>query len=492
MTMPVDARALDERLGRLEAARGWSPRVVSRLEALIRGGEDRALFRVNPFVLAAEREVEPGEAVDLLLHATVAGLFEMDWLLICPRCACAVQSFTRLRAVERRYRCPECQSDYEAAMDDLIAVYFTVSPQIRAIRYHRPETLEAFDYLYHFRGVAEGRMPDGQPFIEATRGVLRGVDFLEPGKPGRFAFAATPGIISGFSADRLAGFSFHVREAQGSEVNGAPAQGVQRLALRWDADGFEPGEAVLAPGPVELEALNATGQRAVLAVMQLPPGYEDELLRFDPYLTGKHLLTSQTFKSLFRSEVVGGAQGLAIRDIALLFTDIKSSTALYQRIGDLNAFQLVQQHFDWLREATVRHQGVVVKTIGDAVMAVYPDAALATAAALDMRGTVERFRWQQPERAVSLKIGIHHGAAIAVTLNDGLDYFGQTVNIASRVQEMADADEICITGEVGSYPGVEALLATYQAERLTAELQGVGGSMPIIKIGGRAHTPAPA
>ena len=124
-----------------------------------------------------------------------------------------------------------------------------------------------------------------------------------------------------------------------------------------------------------LEIENATSSRGVLGILQASPGDEDAFLRFDPYLTGKHLLTSQTFKSLFRSEVVGGAQGLAIRDIALLFTDIRGSTALYQRIGDLNAFQLVQQHFDLLRETTVRHGGAIVKTIGDAVMAAYPDAS---------------------------------------------------------------------------------------------------------------------
>ena len=132
--------------------------------------------------------------------------------------------------------------------------------------------------------------------------------------------------------------------------------------------------------------------------------------------------------------MVGGAQGLAIRDIAILFTDIRGSTALYQRIGDLNAYELVQQHFDWLREATVRHGGAVVKTIGDAVMAAYPDAAHAVAAALDMRAAAERYNQGQPDRLVALKIGIHHGTAIAVTMNDELDYFGQTVNIAARVQ----------------------------------------------------------
>jgi hypothetical protein len=82
----VDEPALDERLARLEAARAWSPRVVSRLEALIRSGDDAALFRINPFTFAAERGLGEQEAIDLFLHASASGLFETDWLLICPRC----------------------------------------------------------------------------------------------------------------------------------------------------------------------------------------------------------------------------------------------------------------------------------------------------------------------------------------------------------------------------------------------------------------------
>ena len=156
MATVVDERALDERLARLEAARPWSPRVVSRLEALIRADDDAALFRINPFTFASERGLGEDEAIDLLLHAAALGLFEMDWLLVCPRCACAVESFAGLRAVQRRFRCPECRNEYEAAMDDLIAIYFSVSPQIRAIRYHRPETLDPFDYCLRVQGGTRG------------------------------------------------------------------------------------------------------------------------------------------------------------------------------------------------------------------------------------------------------------------------------------------------------------------------------------------------
>ena len=206
MATLIDERMLDERLAQLEAARPWSPRIVSRLEALIRAGDDAALFRVNPFAFAGERGLDPGETVDLLLHATALGLFEMDWLLICPRCACAVESFARLRAVLRRFRCPACHNEYEAAMDDFIAIYFSVSPRICDIRHHHPETLEPFEYMHEFRGVREGRRRDGGSFVACVRSALRGVAFLEPGATTRFAFEAAAGALSGISSDADADF----------------------------------------------------------------------------------------------------------------------------------------------------------------------------------------------------------------------------------------------------------------------------------------------
>src|SRR3712207_2398185 len=134
----------------------------------------------------------------------------MDWLLVCPRCACAVESFARLRAVLRRFRCPECRNEYEAAMDDHVAVYFTVSPRVRAIRHHRPETLDPFDYLYLYRGVREGRVPDGRPFVQAMRATLRGAGFLEPGGTARFEFTAAAGTLEEVSVDTEAGFRLNV------------------------------------------------------------------------------------------------------------------------------------------------------------------------------------------------------------------------------------------------------------------------------------------
>jgi hypothetical protein len=88
----IDDKKLEERLVALEAAKSWSPRVVSRLEMLLRSGADEALYRINPIQFAAEKSIAEAEAIDLFLHACVAGLFDMDWLLVCPMCSDVVES----------------------------------------------------------------------------------------------------------------------------------------------------------------------------------------------------------------------------------------------------------------------------------------------------------------------------------------------------------------------------------------------------------------
>lgn len=206
-------------------------------------------------------------------------------------------------------------------------------------------------------------------------------------------------------------------------------------------------------------------------------------IQFVPFLTGKRLLTTQTFRDLFRSEVIRASEGIGVRDITLLFTDLKGSTALYDEMGDLNAFALVQQHFDQLQEFTVRHGGAVVKTIGDAVMATFAEPEAGVRAGVDMLHAIDGFNRGRLGKELLLKIGIHRGASIAVTLNDRLDYFGQTVNIAARVQALADANEIYLTRDIYELPGVAELLKTsFSVEPGLARLRGIHDEMPVFRV----------
>ena len=168
--------------------------------------------------------------------------------------------------------------------------------------------------------------------------------------------------------------------------------------------------------------------------------------------------------------------------MTFLFTDLKGSTAMYERLGDLNAYALVRQHFALLDAAAQRHSGAVVKTIGDAVMAVFSHPTEAIAAALHILEQIDRYNREHGGPAIILKIGGHCGPSIAVTLNDNLDYFGQTVNVAARVQSLAEAGEICISEALYSAPGVRQLLARRTVVAFDAPLRGVEGSASVYRI----------
>ena len=82
-----------------------------------------------------------------------------------------------------------------------------------------------------------------------------------------------------------------------------------------------------------------------------------------------------------------------------------------------------------------------------------------------MQARIAPFNADAGGELIRLKVGLHAGACLAVTLNDRLDYFGQTVNIAARVQALAGADEIVVTDDVLSLPGAAELVAGLEVER---------------------------
>jgi class 3 adenylate cyclase len=214
-------------------------------------------------------------------------------------------------------------------------------------------------------------------------------------------------------------------------------------------------------------------------IISLPGDFE---VKMQPFLSGAEVLSNQTFVDLFASETIVAGEGLAVKRLALLFTDLKASTALYERIGDLKAFDLVRLHFGYLRDSIAGNSGALVKTIGDAVMASFVDPLDALRAALDMQSRIARLNAEGRGELIGLKIGLHAGACLAVTLNDRLDYFGQTVNIAARVQALAGADEVVVTDDVLSHPGAAELIAGLEIERSAVELRGIAGDVAVHRL----------
>lgn len=473
--MKIDEMQLSERLVALRKLRRWDPELEGAFESLIRTGGDFELFRVNPLAFAALHGAKEEEAIDLFLHAVRAGIFEMDWQLLCPTCGDSVKSFSTLKTLHANFRCNVCRVDTEAALDDYIEVGFTISRRIRSIAPHDPESLSIEDYASRYRFSQSARIPGGPRFIDFMFEHVRFVTYIEPGETKVFEGELGPCLLAG--DDLVADTAFDV------EVEGERSHELNELHFRLTKGGrIETEATAMRPGKARLEFENTTDKRRSMLLVEMPPGASPRALEFEPFLTGKRLLTTQTFRELFRSEVIQGSEGIGVKDITILFTDLKGSTELYERIGDLKAYALVRQHFDSLTKVIAKNAGAVVKTIGDAVMATFlapPDALRAAIAILD---EIERFNDGQPKDMLILKIGVHRGPTIAVTQNETLDYFGQAVNIAARVQGLAQAEEIYATEDVMGYPGARECIAGHRMTAVKAHLKGVTDSVDVYCI----------
>jgi class 3 adenylate cyclase len=186
--------------------------------------------------------------------------------------------------------------------------------------------------------------------------------------------------------------------------------------------------------------------------------------------------------SLMRFAKVSASRGEEVRDMTFLFTDLTDSTAMYERIGDAPAVDAVRVHLETLEAATRRHGGTIVKTIGDAVMAAFTDPAAAVGTALEMFDRLAHLQ-QAAWTHYDLKVGLHRGPAIAVSSRGRTDYFGQTVNLASRmVEALARGGEIVMTEETYHGDGVEALLQDRDIRLENATVKGVAGTVAVHRV----------
>jgi len=166
----------------------------------------------------------------------------------------------------------------------------------------------------------------------------------------------------------------------------------------------------------------------------------------------------QMFRDLFAREVLRPGGRISVNSLTIVFTDLKGSTQLYRAMGDAPAFGQVLTHFDILRSAIDAEGGAIVKTMGDAIMAVLPRPAPAMRAVWVAQRQLALAQsvvpWSGPPGSAALrsplllKAALHHGPCIAINQNDRLDYFGTTVNIAARLCGLSTGADLLISDTV--------------------------------------------
>ncbi|HEV8679534.1 MAG TPA: adenylate/guanylate cyclase domain-containing protein [Stellaceae bacterium] len=429
---------------------------VAAIERFVAEAPDRALCRINLPAFAAQQGLDEERVVAAFLHAARLGIFELSWNVLCPGCGGVLDESATLKTVDRdEYVCALCAEGYTPNLDEMVEVTFTLSRRVRRIAAHEPDQLPFFEYMRQIFWSSGIDLPDDLEQLgqEITLDTLE----LAPGEKAQLSLQ--------LPAEFLIVFEPVTHAAHFIDVKGEPTRERQNLAMVFNDLKAPTGTSEMRPGPLRLSLENRTERRVLPGIWIAGDTLHQLLGRRRPFLTAKRLLTNQTFRDLYRTDTLDPDQRLKITSLTFLFSDLKGSTELYDRVGDLVAFDLVRAHFRVLNEIVAAEAGAVVKTIGDAVMATFPTPDRAVAAALRMREAMHDFNAQHAREDLLLKIGIHEGPCLAVVLNERQDYFGQTVNIAARVQGLAQSRAIFATGSVVEHPKTADLLS---ASGLTA------------------------
>lgn len=195
-------------------------------------------------------------------------------------------------------------------------------------------------------------------------------------------------------------------------------------------------------------------------------------------ITALDLIGLPEFRKNFNSEIPTLDHSVKIRQVTIMFTDLIHSTALYSSIGDLSAYALIKEHFDILFEKIVTNSGGVIKTIGDAVMAVFKEPLSTIQASFEIKKAVNEYLSKHTEKnAYGVRIGISMGPALIVNMNNALDLFGTTVNLASRLVSFAGHDSIAATTPILNNLEVQKYLAkeSLTIKTLKEKLKGING-----------------
>jgi class 3 adenylate cyclase len=445
--------------------------VVAAIESVVRDGTDRQLCRINVLKFAAKHKLGEEKTISGFLHAARLGLFELTWNVLCPGCGGVLDATQTLKSVHKEaYDCALCAAGYEPTLDEMVEVVFTVNPRLRRIAAHDPNSLPIWEYFRQIFWGSGVDLPETgleeileKVTIEAIELPAREKALISLQLPPEFVIVFEPVTHAAHFID----------------VKGEPTRERQNLTMIFNRVHAPTGTTEMRPGPLRLSLDNCTDVRTLPSIWIAGDELHHLLGKRRPFLTGKRLLTNQTFRDIYRTDTLDVDQGLKVTSITFLFTDLKGSTALYDRVGDIVAYDLVREHFRILQDIVASEGGAVVKTIGDAVMATFPTPDRAVAAALRMRDSVQSLK-----NDLLIKIGIHEGPCLAVTLNDRLDYFGQTVNIAARVQSLADSRAIFVTKSVVANSQVSKILAESKIKltEQSAALRGVADRMSVFQI----------
>ena len=411
--------------------------LTRRLTEHVTLSDDLSVARIRPYAFARHWGLGGRDVLAACLHGTRQGLLDLSWDVLCPQCRGTKREVDTLRRLRTGVvHCETCRIEFSPDFDQWVELSFRPCPSIREL--NAPAFCVAG--------------PQVTPHVEVQQ-------LLAPGETRDVAPRLTVGRYGVRAIGTPGGPSFDVEE-------GGAAEGVITLTM----EGWTRPESALGTDP-RLVLVNDTDGERLFAI--------ERTAWADDTVAAAAVTAMAEFRDLFSSEVLAAGEFMSVGSLAVQFTDLKGSTRLYRRVGDAPAFGLVMRHFEVLKDVVDREGGTVIKTIGDAVMAVFRRPEDGVRAALE----AQRALLDAPE-PLTLKAGLHYGPCIAVTLNDRLDYFGTTVNVAARLGALSAGNDLVLSDIVRSNDAVRTFLDATGAvaEPLAAELRGLEAPMDVWRV----------
>jgi serine/threonine protein kinase/class 3 adenylate cyclase len=434
-------RRLEQLLDKLIACR-VDPAVAEQLGAFLLNASDQDVARIRPLALARRLGLDRDQVVAACLHGAREGLLILLWDILCPICRIPAGIQDTLRALADHGHCPACNLDFELDFANSVELIFRVHPEIRGS--------ELGTYCIggpvHFPHVAaQVRLAPGEPF-ELDLSLAEGTYRL---RGPQLPFVLDFEVLTGAALTR---WDIVLGAGQRPDVPPLLQAGRQLLVLSNNSD-----------------------QELLVRIERTTP-------RADA-LTAARASTLALFRELFPNEVLSPGQLASISTVTLLVTDLDQAGQLYEKLGDAQAFAVLHEHFRFLDEWIRKEGGALVKTLGEGVVAAFPDPLAAVRLGLflqlrkepiDVRAASVSERSPPRTPPLQIRIGVHRGSALAATINDRLDYFGTTVAQAVRLPQMIQGGEMVLTQAVAADPQVAALLQTQglQVEVLDTNLPG--------------------
>ena len=407
-------RRLSERFSRVRSsAKTIDPKILDTLEQYLEFASDLEVARLRPLAFAERFGLKPEEVVEVCLLAAREGVLILLWDILCPTCRIPSDVMETLKGLADHGHCESCNADYELDFAQSIELIFRAHPEVR-VSETRTYCVGGPAFSSHVvaqvrlqadeRLNLQLRMSDGQYRLRGPQ-LPYVVDFR----------VATSGRVGRWDVD------------------------LARPVAKHDIPTLRSGEQVLS-------FLNSHSDPRQIRIERLSS-------RADA-LTAADAARLPVFREWFPDEVLSPGQLVSLTTVTLLGCQIADAVQLYATLSDQAACSQILRHLQNMASIVASNSGCVIKTMNDGLNTVFPSTSNAIAAATQIaKSSIE---WN-----VSIKQAIHQGSAIVATINDRLDYFGETPQFLEELLQRSLPNELWMSDQSWNDSNVSSTLQRF-------------------------------